>query len=134
MQSSSGGVTFPSQRAHRVRVVALRVVASVCGLFAALCVVLLASIPIALRWPDGPITIHGDLIWWYTPYLALLAFASARTCWLLWRRRRAGGALGIAMWAAVILTDYYGPLKGTQSVGLAIAMLALLAVGWRSLE
>jgi hypothetical protein len=120
--------------ARWLRIAAIRVVAVFFALFAAVLTVALLATPIATLWPEGPITVdRTEPLWWYA-ILVLFAFASARTSWLLWRRRRTGGISAVLMFASVIVINYYGPLKGTQAVGFAVAMLALLLIGWRELE
>lgn len=118
-----------------LRVAALRVVASLFGLIAAVCILVLLSIPIAALWPELPIkTPHGWMLWRDAAIIAILGFATGRTALLLWKRRRTGAIFALPMLALTITANYYGPMRGTQAVGLAVAMLALLLVGWRELE
>ena len=120
-----------------LRIAAIRVVAAFFALFASFLTLALLAISIAALRPEGPITAKPGPIetsWWFLPILVLFAFASARTSWLLWGRRRSGAISAVLIFASVIVVNYYGPLKGTQAVGFAASMLALLLVGWRELE
>lgn len=123
-------------RGRWLRVAAIRVVAGFFAVFAALLTLALLAIPISAIWPDGPLKFRRGQVstWWLVAVLVLFGFATARTSWLLWRRQRAGAIFASLVFASAIATNYYGPLKGTQAVGVSVAMLALLLVGWGELE
>ena len=68
--------------------------------------------------------------WRFMGFFAVFGFACARTGWLLWRRRRVGVFFGASVAVVTVLGNYYGPMKGTQSVSIGLLMLALLGAGW----
>ena len=135
----SSTATIPTPRSSsRLRLAALRIVSVTCAAFSALCMLAVIVIPIETYWPSDVVTVYigpGSVVAWrLLALLALYGYGCGRTSWLLWHRRRSGALLAAFLFASGVLANYYGPMKGMQAVGLSVAMLALLGVGWRELR